>query len=68
MKSDKKLYKICDRCDHGMSNKLLKEKLKRDIVEKAELITEEKTLIENVERKIYNIKLEVIKKSRQYDS
>ena len=28
---DKKTHKICDKCDHNMSNKLFEEKLKSDV-------------------------------------
>ena len=30
-KIDKKAYPICDRCDHTLSNKQVREKLKNDI-------------------------------------
>jgi len=35
-KMDKKSYKVCDRCDHSMSNTMFKDNLKNDIRSKIE--------------------------------
>ena len=65
---DTKLYKICDRCDHGMSNKMLKDKLKSDI--EAELITlkDEKSTLEKLRKKVKDFKQIVSKNKRVIDS
>ena len=49
---DKKSYKVCDQCDHDMSNKLFLEKLKSDVRQRGDM---EQEAIEQIE--IYNTKI-----------
>ena len=54
-KIDKKQYQICDRCDHQMSNKLFRDKLKDDIKRKQELTQEVIEHIEEYSKKLRNV-------------
>jgi len=49
---DKKAHKICDKCDHNMSNKLFLEKLKSDVKQHTEMQDEAFEQIELFNKKI----------------
>ena len=53
---DKDHHKICDRCDHNMSNTMFKEELKGNIKAKIETLAEDKTRIKRHEEKLASIR------------
>ena len=52
---DKKSYKVCDQCDHDMSNKLFLEKLKSDVRQRDDMELEAKEQIKSYNTKIHNM-------------
>lgn len=52
---DKKTHKICDQCDHNMSNKLFLQKLESDVLQHGEMQEESLEQIESFQQKIQNM-------------
>jgi len=52
---DKKLHKVCDRCDHEMSNQMFSEKLISDFKAQNQVLKLEKSKVDKYELKLKSL-------------
>ena len=65
---DKKEHRVCDVCDHMMSNIQFKNKLQGDIERKKAIGKEVKTQIQQIDKKLKGVTLSLDKERRLYES
>ena len=62
---DEKKYRVCDQCDHQMTNRQFKEKLLSDIERKKEIGAEVKKLIAKMNKNLREVNMTYEKLRKQ---